>query len=121
MYETNGVGEAENEKISEFTLLANSTSANSINPGDISKLMCVPGEVEASSNKKENSAAFSNEVTANRKTYREVQNHATCFITKTNNYSLHLLADRGANSGVVGYHDRVIETHPDHKVDIRGM
>ena len=40
---------------------------------------------------------------------------------KSSRSSLHSLVDRVDNSGVAGRHVRVIETHPDHKVDIRGI
>ena len=42
-------------------------------------------------------------------------------MTKSSLYSLHSLAYREANGGVEGRDVRVIETHPDHKVDIRSI
>ena len=44
-----------------------------------------------------------------------------CYITKSSLSSLHSLVDRGSNSGVAGRDARVIETHPDFKIDIRGI
>ena len=41
-----------------------------------------------------------------------------CCITKSSHSSLHLLVYRGDNGGVSGSDTRVIETYPDHKVDV---
>ena len=57
----------------------------------------------------------------NGKTYRECSQHVTCCATKSSRSSLHSLVDRGSNGGASGIDVRVIETHPDLKVDIRGM
>ena len=45
----------------------------------------------------------------------------THYVTKSSCSSQHSLVDRGANGGVADSDVRVIETHPDHKVDIRGI
>ena len=66
-------------------------------------------------------AAFSNEVTTNYKTYRECSQHVIYCVTKSSRSSLYSLADRGVNGGLAGSYVRVIETHPDLKVYIRGI
>ena len=80
--ETNEVDNDENELNVEPTLLVNSTSANSINPGDIPKPMSAPVKDKASSSEKENRTAFSREVTMNSKTYREVGQHVIFYLIK---------------------------------------
>ena len=104
---------------SESILLVNSTSANDINLGDIRKLMFIPDKVKATSNKKQES--FSNEVTANGKTYRECSQYAIYYVTKSIRSRMHYLVDIISNGGVAGSDVRVIATHPDRKVDIRGI
>ena len=103
----------------ESTLLVNSASANAANPGDIRKLMSEPGKNKGAAVKIQ--TAFANEVTINGKTCRERSQHVTYCITTLSRSSLHSLLDRGANGGVTGSDARVIETHPDRKVDIHGI
>ena len=81
--------------------------------------MSTPDENQAASNK--NQAAFSSEITMNGKTYRDCIQHVIYYVTKSSRYSQHSLVDRGANGGVTGNDVRFIETHPDRKVDIRGI
>ena len=71
--EKNEANDHKDKPDSDSTFLVNSTSTNSINPGDIIKLMSIPDEDKAISNKKQ--AAFSNEVTMNGKTYRDFSQH----------------------------------------------
>ena len=101
----------------------NSTSTNAINLVDIRKLMSTSGKSKGVAVNKQ--TAFINEVTINGKTYRECSQHVTCYITKSSRSSLRSLVDRGVNDGVndgvSGSDARVIETRPDHKVDIRGV
>ena len=44
----------------------------------------------------------------------------TYYVTKSRRSSQHSLVDRGVNDGVAGNEIRVIQTHSDRKVDIRG-
>ena len=76
----------EDEPESESTFLVNSTSTNSINPGDNFKLITSAGKIKSTSNKKQK--YFSNEITMNGKAYREFSQHATCCITKSSKSSL---------------------------------
>ena len=98
--------------------MVNSTTSNSINPGDVRKLMSTPGKGKDTSNKKQKT--FSNEVTMNGKTYWEYSQHVIYYVMKSIRSSLHSLVDRGDNDGVAGRYARVIETYSDRKVDICG-
>ena len=55
------------------------------------------------------------------KTYWECSHHVICCATKSIRTSLHSLVDRRDNGGTLGRYGRVIETHPESKVDIRGI
>ena len=79
--------------------------------------MSTPGKNKDVAVKKQDA----HELTINGKTYRECSSHVIYYITKSSRSSLHSLVDRGANGGVAGSDVRVIETHPDRKVDIRGI
>ena len=57
----------------------------------------------------------------NVKNYREYSQHVIYYVTKLSRSSLYSLVDRGDNGGVSGSDVRVIETFPEHKVDIRGV
>ena len=72
---------------------------------------------KSTSNKKQE--AFSNEA-MNGKTYREYVQNVIYYVKKSSRYSLHLLVHRGANGRALGMDVRVVETHLDCKVDIRG-
>ena len=50
-----------------------STSENTVNPGDIHKIMSAPGKLKASSKMKQTS--FSKEIASNGKNYRECSQH----------------------------------------------
>ena len=100
-------------------LLVNSTYANAVSLGDIHKLMSTPDKSKATSTKKQ--IAFSSNIVINGKTYWDCIQHVTYYVTKSSRSSQHSLVDRGANSRVAGCDVRVIETHPDHKVDIRSI
>ena len=119
--DTNEVDNDEIETYSESALLTNFTFYNSVNPENIRKLMSAPGNCKDSFNKKENRTAFSNEVTMNGKTYREVGQCVASCMTKQCSSSLHSLEYRGAISGVAGSNARVIETHTNRKVYVRNM
>ena len=53
--------------------------------------------------------------------YRECSQDVTYYVTKSSRYSQQSLVDRGANGEVADSDVRVIETHPDRKVYIRGI
>ena len=65
--------------------------------------------------------AFSNEFTTNGKKYREFSQNVMCCITKSSRSSLYSLVDMGSNGGVAGSDERIIDTHPNRKVDILGI
>ena len=117
--EQNEVDAAKDEPDSEYILLVNSTSANALSPGEMRKLMSAPGKSKATTNKKQ--TAFSSGIVINGKTYRECNQRVTYYVTKSSLSSQYSLVDRGSNGGVAGSDMRFIETHPDRKVDIRGV
>ena len=100
-------------------MLVDSTSANAVSPGDILKLMSIPDNSNATSNK--NQTAFSSDLILNSKTYRKCSQHVTYYVTRSSRSSQRSLVDRGDNSGIAGSEVRVIETYPEHKVEIRGI
>ena len=79
--EKNEVDVPTDEPGSKSILLVSSSSVNAINPGNIRKLMSIPGKIKSIPNKKQTD--FSNDITINGKTYRECIQHATCYITKS--------------------------------------
>ena len=62
----------------------NYSSDNSVNPGDIRKLISTPGKSKASPNKKDNRKVFSNEVTTTGNIYFEVGQHEIYHMKKKN-------------------------------------
>ena len=107
------------EQDDESSMLVNSTTAKSIKPGDIKKLMSTPNNTASNpSNKK---VIFKSEIAIDEETCRKVNTCATYQLSQTNRSSLYSLVDRGANGRVAGDDARIIEKHPDKTCNIRGI
>ena len=117
--EQNEADTTKEEPGSGSALFVNSTSANTLCPGEIRKIMPTTNKIKATSNN--NQIAFSSDFNLNGNSYRECSQHLIYCVTKSSLSSHHSLVDRRANEEVSGSDVRFFENHTDRKVEIRSI